>query len=464
MPCAFHERRPYPFQDLDPGCQFHVGEDELTEIDGKSWCDFHLPIQTKAGNETEKAKWDEQRISDFNMCIFEWVTQAETEEKTCDLTGVVFPGYISFKKEEPYHAMHFLKAQFAGPVDFVKARFADNTNFVRAQFADNADFGEAQFFGAALFREAQFSDNVNFGKVQFSSSAYFNRVKFSGPAWFDSDGDLSTPEKIQNNVFHEVDFSDSTFRDTISFNNRQFRGRTDFGGCTFEKKAPEFHSCTLHQNTNFDGATFPKTFADNKEWEEKSWVKRTYEKDLKLKAFLRVLGQEEWEKKWKAELQKRWGEREWGSAERAYRTLKLAMEQVRARKEEARFYALEQNCRRARTDTDWSVRLVSTLYLYTSDYGKSFKRPLAWLAGVTSTSWLFYTLLGGSPNEEIFDFTLTQLVRPFNVWLESSQGNLNDMFKQTKFVVKLIATCQSLFSLSLLVLFFLALRQNFKRG
>ncbi|NKB81711.1 MAG: hypothetical protein GKS05_07480 [Nitrospirales bacterium] len=495
MPCAFQAKRPRPFHKLNPGCQFHVGEDDLTKVDGESWCDFHLHMQTQDGHLTKKGEWTEQERANFNKRIFEWINQAEAEEKACDLTGVVFPDSVNFKREEPYPTMCFFKAQFCSNAIFKKVQFTGTTRFDEVQFASDARFDEAQFAsdarfkntqfsgyawfektqftGIAIFKKALFSGDISFARTRFSSYAWFENARFfsyvsfveaefsgdttfakvwfssdtsfararfltdtsfaesrfSGDAnfqkaqfsesiKFDSDGDSSTPEAIQANVFKHINFSDSTFDGPVSFINRQFRSTTSFFRCVF-KKAPQFHNCTLHQGTNFDRTMFPSTFSDKAERAE---------------------------------------------AERAYRTLKLAMEQVRARQEESMFYALEQTCRQGRKDVDCTVRLASTLYLYCSDYGQSFKRPLAWLTGVTGVSWLLYALLGWSLNEEMFDFTLTQLVRPFNVWLSSNQSNLHTLFGQTKFVVKLIATCQSLFSLSLLALFFLAPRQNFKRG
>ena len=173
--------------------------------------------------------------------------------------------------------------------------------------------------------------------------------------------------------------------------------------------------------------------------------------------------------------EEKWQDHEWATAQRAYRTLKFAMEAVRAWEEEARFYALEQNCRRARTDTHWSVRLASNLYYHLSDYGQSFLRPLQWLAGIPfGVFLLIYVEVSGFLVKwdafnfwKLVDFTLAQLVRPFIVWLPSSQENLHTLFGQNAillFFIKFIASLQSLFSLSLLALFFLALRQNFKRG
>ncbi len=69
MPCAFHLERPNPFDNLDPGCQFKVRGDQLTEVDGETWCHYHLPLQKKNAQETQKAQWNNERIEQFNKAI-----------------------------------------------------------------------------------------------------------------------------------------------------------------------------------------------------------------------------------------------------------------------------------------------------------------------------------------------------------------------------------------------------------
>lgn len=35
MPCAFHAKRPTPYNQLDPNCQFDVPDDDLIIVDDK---------------------------------------------------------------------------------------------------------------------------------------------------------------------------------------------------------------------------------------------------------------------------------------------------------------------------------------------------------------------------------------------------------------------------------------------
>ncbi len=258
---------------------------------------------------------------------------------------------------------------------------------------------------------------ARFKEAQFSGPAWFANATFSRDARFESGGDTSTPEAIRANTFHFVTFENVVFNGSASFLNRQFLDTTSFKGCVFQQ-APAFHNCTLHQDTNFDGTKFLDMSSED--------------------------------------------------AVRAYRTLKLAMENVRARQEEAMFYALEQKSLRSRKDTPWSVWTASHLYHLTSNYGRTFLRPLGWLLGVTVVSFFIYAAFGSiSLWGHLVDFTIEQLVRPLSVWLPTSEKSLHKLFGENLLVqlgIKVIATFQSIFSLSLLALFLLALRRRFKMG
>ncbi len=208
------------------------------------------------------------------------------------------------------------------------------------------------------------------------------------------------------------------FDHSVSFNNRGFQQTTVFKDCSFTK-APEFHNCTLHQDTDFDGAKFLDSSPD---------------------------------------------------AARAYRTLKLAMENLRARQEEAMFYALEQRSRGAMETTPKSVKAASWLYDQTARYGESFLRPFL---GIALTLLIFSVIYGAvvyllsSQSLTLYEstrfglhFALDQLIRPFR----SLNMNPRTLPAGITMVMRLAATFQSILSLSFLALFLLALRRRFKMG
>lgn len=101
----------------------------------------------------------------------------------------------------------------------------------------------------------------------------------------------------------------------------------DGGPATEFKGLPNFHGCIFHQDTNFDSTEFTPLSGPD--------------------------------------------------AARAYRTLKLAMEKLKATREEQRFFRLEMKAEHPTLKR--GKRWVSTLYSLFSDYGFSLFRPAVWL-------------------------------------------------------------------------------------
>ena len=195
-------------------------------------------------------------------------------------------------------------------------------------------------------------------------------------------------------------------------NNRCFTEPTSFRDVLFTR-APEFHGASLHQ-----GMIFPRGRAFRDTWSVE--------------------------------------------AANAYRTLKLGMETIRSRDEEGMFFALEQRSRIRSRMLPRHLTILSFLYDCVSAYGQSVMRPLIWLIINTAFfSWCYSEIL--SPNRSStlsvagIEFALQQVFRPFGIWW-TIPGNLY----QIELAQKLIATVQSLVSLSLLTLFLLALRRRFK--
>ncbi|MCH7539312.1 MAG: pentapeptide repeat-containing protein [Proteobacteria bacterium] len=521
MPCAFRLKRPLPFDDLYPGCQFDVPGAEIIDFGGKTWCRFHLPLEAKDAQGKPKADWDEQAIKTFNEAIFAFIDRARSQGRPADLTGVVFPGDIVFDRyragtsalpsviffrahfsakanftgaqfgdEAGFHKTQFSgnarfdqtrfsgdaefreaqfdgdagfeKAQFNGDTFFLKAQFKGNVEFLEAQFKSSAVFSAAQFSGEAWFEEAQFSSDANFRKArfgdeagfwkaqftesidftraQFSGGTNFSEAQFSGPAWFEEarfggytdfsgapgagEGGNGGGARGLGDQFHLVSFVGAKFCGPAWFSNRRFLAQTNFSKCVFAI-APEFHNCPLHQDTDFTDAKFP----------DRS-----------------------------------------GEAAPAYCTLKLAMEQVRARDGEAMFHALEMECRRKRQETPISVKVFSRLYEWAADYGRSFMRPFYRLLGFCGVFFLIY-LAAFTSNPVPWDipipwdiaagvgrFTVAQVVRPFSAFTLTEGVTVGSESVEVSFGLACLAAIQSILSLGLIALFILALRRRLRMG
>jgi hypothetical protein len=448
-----------------------MGEKEkLFPFAGKQWCQFHLPVK-KDGERSKKAEWESDEIKEFNRAVFEALERPRPEEEHADLSGVVFPGSINFSKDAHgnprtlppvlffnavFHAQAWFRgatfegiarfdevtfhgdaqfrgatfggdawfeaATFKGTAGFDGARFKRIAGFDRAKFKSHAEFEGAIFKILALFGGAIFGGDTIFKGATFEANAQFYKATFKYPTHFDGGivrGDAYfscevSPKEENADAFREISFAGREFHGEVKFTNRRFLDKTSFKGTVFNI-APEFHNCVLHENTDFSDPNFRDTKSDH--------------------------------------------------AARAYRTLKLAMERVRARQEEADFYALEQKSLREQEATPWRAKAISFLYDWTSKYGRSAWRPF-WLWLTVQAA--FFGVYWGCPESpvvagrvpEVLRFTLAQAARPFMALSPGSGGGNGELSAG----IALLAGLHSFLSLSLLALLLLALRWRFRRG
>lgn len=480
MGCCFEQKSSKSSGESGTGCQF-ADEIEFFNVDGKSYCRFHLRMTDESGQPTAKAVWrldDHKRffrrqrhhalkaIRDGRKVLFSGVVfplgfkpaivfGVHSPIPHIDFERCVFAGKATFKKAIFENLAVFSNAVFEEPADFHSSEFKDQAGFKGTTFRKKADFEFAGFVDIAMFEKSVFEEVAKFESASFGSWAFFTEVQFRGAngtsfdfaafnngVFFDSAefyGRTSFQVRTEQNRLWNVQrgfaadddvndrqdrnfplifFKGAVFKDRIDFSNRHFLEATDFSEVVFEI-APEFHNCVLHQDTDFSGAQF---------------------KDTKGK-----------------------------HAARAYRTLKLAMGDVRARNEEAMFYAKEQDSLRHRKDTPWSIKIMSWAYKALSDYGRSYVRPLVVLVLMTACFSLAYGLwevgLGGSNDPGgTFTFAMTQIVRPFLVWTDRglAQSELTAVVIRWPLALRLVATAQSVASISLGTLLLLSLRRQFR--
>jgi uncharacterized protein YjbI with pentapeptide repeats len=366
-------------------CQFQVPESQLIPFNNLYYCVFHTLID-------KKNDWGEEKKEKFNKEIDEYIQLCSDENKKIDFSYVVFPTLIdfsgkkfpdiSFKGADFAGTALYTETQFVGSINFERVTFRSHVSFYKANFSRGvsffgarffhrcdykntifisyADFRSANFEGPVFFEDTKFCDLARFEDVIFYRKVNFKRVKFNKDTFFLNADFRDTTEFLEGQFNGIVDFSKivsgdrvlgfpritfygSSFDSDVTFNNRRFLGSTNFGKCTFIR-APNFHNCDLHQDTVFP----PERFF----------------KDTNIEG-----------------------------AVSAYRTLKFAMENVRARREEGMFYALEQKSLRNDPEVSKTAKLFSWLYEKTADYGQSMGRPLAWLGGVIGGFFAVYFVI-----------------------------------------------------------------------
>lgn len=474
MPCGYkfenEKRRVF----LD--CAFGYLEGDLGKSnDDDSFCIFHLPTGLKSD-------WSKDQINKFNDLVFGRIRDLAKDKETIDFKGTVFPGDIDFRRvfggtkapdldfrnctfmgNVTFEGVIFEKrvtfewSDFERPVNFAHAQFEIWGDFRRTNFKDDTDFSHVLFKGWGHFTNAEFAGHVLFDSAHFSSDAdftspEFDRGSFTGWEDFTNAGlsassnfeeielfglaDFSTA-KFSRAFFRQcifdckVDFNFSVFRLNAYFNEAEFNEsayfiESKFGSTTRFRDAkfiepPKFHNAELHPDTDFSNTTFPTEPPSE-------------------------------------------------DSARAYRVLKLAMEETRARDDEANFHAYELEIRRKLDSTSFTVKLFSYLYMIGSDYGRKINRPIIVLALTIVAFGLIYLYLSGPIHKtnilNSIQFSFLQVVRPFWVTIPGVEATFgewtNSMLSEHPILLRTLTTLQSIICLSSLALFVLAVRRKFR--
>ncbi|MFC1526806.1 pentapeptide repeat-containing protein [Candidatus Latescibacterota bacterium] len=459
MPCAYMSPEGKP-------CQFNRPEDQLYEYREITWCRYHLPCSVEGQPESPKDGMDLNSLLDPNRLLTDAL-----REGAADLTGIQFPE-AALEIDEITEDVSFQYASFSGPVrcrslvakgrlDFTKARFGDGVSFVEAKFHEDVIFREASFSKKANFGSAQFSNEADFRDTHFGGDAVFSYGGFSRAATFDGAKFLGVAVfqgrsfdfvSFRHSVFESgANFREAAFRNRLNFRravfveacdfstvnvgrdlpvtnfrqaafhgftsfvNRNFTVAARFDECVFDA-APLFHECELHQDTSFDGADFRDT-------------------------------------------------RSRGAA-RAYRTLKLAMEEHRSRNEEGYFYALEQRSARYSGSLGRWDQFMSWLYDETSGYGQDSVQPLCLLLAIWLVFGMIFGLMGhpaGLTLEALrggCSFSLAQIIRPLRILgVEEVTWTCPGLL-----LTQAISSLESILTSACIALSLLSLRWRFRRG
>lgn len=298
--------------------------------------------------------------------------------------GAKFEGQADFRGAVFCEESDFSECSFGDDTDFTGVTFAKSSKFIRTLFGTGAQFDNSEFksschfkeckfgyypsffrvkFGwCTIFSDSEFGNACTFRGAEFGNITQFTRIKMLGDCDFSSENKENIP--VSARAFYIIDFGGAFFSGNADFTSREFRSRTNFGKepiredrnsdsspgspesyrNTIFAGIPSFHQCKFNQDTSFDGAEFraPPSL----------------------------------------------------EAARAYRTLKLAMEQLKATREEQKFFRLEMKAEHP--SLPFGKRWISTIYSLFSDYGFSLWRPIVWLFVLSLAFGAGYGLLANA--------------------------------------------------------------------
>jgi hypothetical protein len=353
---------------------------------------------------------------------------------------VTFPRGTSFSNFVFSKGLDFSHCTFGPNSSFNQSAVSEVANFANVTFGDGASFRSAHFMCAPSFELATFGGSVTFldalldqginfrvrvvdgycGFVNttFGADSHFEKARFRGDAEF-STTNLGS--------FGAIWFDGARFSEAANFNGRKFLGQTSFRAARFAKP-PRFFEATLHQDTDLDADYQGRNAPD---------------------------------------------------AERCFRALKLVMSKYQAHREELDFFALEMEARRLKEKSPAVMWLYDTYDRY-SDYGRSVRRPVKALCWVVAVSFFLYAyinivltyssclptlgckvVIDNGQLGRLLSFTLSQSL-PFIRDALGSQASGLPTEELPSLIVRIIAFFQGLFSLILLFLVGLGLRNLFR--
>ena len=169
--------------------------------------------------------------------------------------GATFSGLADFRGATFSGDVGFSGATFSGLADFRGTTFSGDVDFRETTFSSSSSFCKTTFLGLTSFRGTTFSGLADFSETTFSGLAYFSETTFSESAYF-SETTFSKSADFKKTTFSGLtEFSRTTFSGLTDFSETTFSGSTDFGEAKF-KEAALFISVDVQVRIVFEGAEF----------------------------------------------------------------------------------------------------------------------------------------------------------------------------------------------------------------
>jgi uncharacterized protein YjbI with pentapeptide repeats len=413
----------------------------------------------------------------------------------------------------------FSKAVFCDRAEFSEVHFAHEAVFNSAQFAGRVNFYATAFEDRALFDDIQCLENIHFYKAAFvrrltmSRSIFYRKLNLEGIT--DGDPIALSPQPLELTAMVTDDkpvalmgelkpstgpttqsyralpkliANDAVFHYDANFCNRDLLSPSTFENARFCHHA-RFHGSDMHPNVSFHNTRLQDALAFRP-----TRIVTPPEALLRLR-FMSQPTQTDyavWKKAFlKTRLEIHKGEFTYNGyydgLEASYRTLKQNMEDRRDRIREGEYFMYELRARRKRHDVPFWETAASWAYWAASDYGNSIVRPLIMMLLLFIGLGFGYFALAekelfagplslplsadqSSRLIHAFGFSWGNIFSPFNAldagkvseadpWT-SAMLNAKDAGFSLK--IKVIATVQSLLSLTLAFLAGLAGRRRFQ--
>lgn len=294
----------------------------------------------------------------------------------------------------------FWGATFSQGARFWGATFAQLASFWGATFAQDANFRGTTFTQDATFEDATFTQDANFVDASVAKIANFRRTKFLESVAFRETKFLQDAEGDPGPIFSLTEFSKP---EQVVFY------KTDLGRALF-------HNCDVTK-MNFSSVTWAVRKGSHK------WM--VFEEFVSLKSeFARDLGPSSFDPRG----------RDYGLIAELYQQLKKNHDERKDYWTAGDFHYGEMEMKRLATPHGrlralrrWWHRQLSLIawYKYASEYGENYRRPVVWLGGVLVLFACLFPLKGlryGPANDA--DSVNAATAETFTYWRPPPPGEM----------------------------------------
>jgi Pentapeptide repeats (9 copies) len=279
-------------------------------------------------------------------------------EASVHFSDAIFNGYAYFDGSTFHKTANFNATNFAWFSCFDHVNFCGSTNFCKATNSYLANFRNATFNADAYFQQFSVSERTNFSGAKFLNYVDFSDSTFNESAFFNFGTTFHKLARFNNSTFiksvnfetsiwkEAVDFSGSSFKENTYFCKANFNGVTNFENTTFEYVGHFEEASFVTHTPAFRGCQIDST---RLEFSDDRYFPKNENSDDAIKniSFLKRLSDEH------------------GQTDQALS-----------------FNAMELRAKRLHTDATRTFKIVTWLYEYVSDYGRSYGRPLIWYGGL----------------------------------------------------------------------------------
>lgn len=328
-----------------------------------------------------------------------------------DFSRAAFTGDGNFSGVVFTQAANFFSSVFTGQADFSRARFMLEARFGQAKFGAHANFDQAKFNGDADFYNAHFQGVADFSSCGFAARGDFQEAVLSALANFSMARFNQAAEFAGATFGNAANFWRCQFNQAADFHHARFESSVEFRQTTF-LDGDNVHSTlvlvlaqfekperVVFYKTNLGRALLHNCDVSKLTFSDVRWRKR--DGNCKRMVFEEVIDTEDMKAAALRTGKDDPDERNYGLIAELYQQLKKNYDDRRDYWTAGDFHWGEMEMKRLHSPRRngtlrWlrqNLGLVAW-YKYASEYGESYSRPLLWLVGILALCMFLFPIWG----------------------------------------------------------------------